>query len=119
MINITLTGADRLATKLQAKSQIRFDGVCLKNLTEIFNRAKGDGTPKDTGELRISTGIKKPSGSGFTGEVGYSKEYAPHVEYGHRTLSGGFVRGQYYLRKNVDTQRPIYKQDLIEALRKD
>ncbi len=41
-----------------------------------------------------------------------------HVEYGHRTRDGGFVYGQHYLQRNVDTQRPIYKQDLINALRK-
>lgn len=116
-MKISLSGADALAAELQRKSQVRFDAVCLKNITQIFNRAKEGGTPVDSGELRLSAGISKP-GSSFGGEMGYLKEYAPHVEYGHRTLDGGFVQGQYYLKRNVDTQRPIFKQDLIEQLKR-
>lgn len=68
------------------------------------------GTPYDEGELRISMS--------YTGEaVGYTKDYGPHVEYGHRTLNGGFVPGQYFFKKNVDTQRQIYKQDLENKLK--
>ena len=52
------------------------------------------------------------------GEVGYTKEYAPHVEYGHRTRNGGFVQGQHFLKNNVDAQMPIYYKDLKEALKK-
>ena len=65
----------------------------------------------DTGELRESSGVQGD-------EMGYTKEYSPHVEYGYRTVGGGFVRGQHFLKENVDTQRPIYKQDLIKELNK-
>ena len=41
-----------------------------------------------------------------------------HVEYGHRTKGGGFVPGQHFLKDNVDMQAPIYKEDLIDAIRK-
>lgn len=116
-MRVEWSGTDKLAKKLKEKSEIRWDGVCLKNITEIYNRAKNGGTPVDTGELRISAGIAKP-GNGFGGEAGYTKEYAPHVEYGHRTKDGGFIPGQHFLQNNVDAQRPIFKQDLIENLRK-
>lgn len=115
---IKLTGTEKLASKLRSMNEIRFNAVCLKNLTQLRNRAVNGGTPVDTGELRMSAGITTPSGSGLNGEMGYTKDYAPHVEYGHRTLSGGFVQGQHFLRDNVETQKPIFKQDLIEAIRK-
>ena len=101
-----------LTNALKALDEVRFDAVVTKNLTQMLNRARAPGgTPFDTGELRKSS---NKSGD----EVGYIAEYAPHVEYGHRTRDGGFVYGQHYLQRNVDTQRPIYRQDLINALRK-
>lgn len=101
-----------LTNALKALDEVRFDAVVLKNTTQMLKRARAPGgTPFDTGELRESSA---KSGD----EVGYTAEYAPHVEYGHRTKDGGFVYGQHYLQRNVDTQRPIYRQDLINALRK-
>ena len=107
-----------LAGKLKRLSSVRFDAVITKNMAQIFNRGKADGgTPVSTeksgphGELRMSLGH-----SGDT--VGYTKSYAPHVEYGHRTVNGGYVQGQRFLKRNVDTQRPIFKQDLIDQLKK-
>ncbi|MCO8194398.1 MULTISPECIES: hypothetical protein [unclassified Anaerofustis] len=45
-----------------------------------------------------------------------------HVEYGHRVVihgkQVGYVNGQYFLKKNVDIQRDIYKKDLIKGLGK-
>lgn len=110
-LRLTLTDVDNLAGKLSRMSQVRFDAVVKKNMTQIYNRGKSDGgTPVDTGELRLSLGQ-----SGDT--VGYSKSYAPHVEYGHRTVNGGYVQGQLFLKRNVDAQRPIFRQDLIRQLR--
>ena len=101
-----------LSEKLKRLSSVRFDAVVTKNMAQIYNRGKADGgTPVRTGELRLSLGH-----SGDT--VGYTKGYAPHVEYGHRTVNGGYVQGQRFLKRNVDTQRPIFRQDLIDQLRK-
>lgn len=102
-----------LEKKLLDLSAIRLDAVLKKNITEIYNRAKSGGTPVDTGQLRQSASV---SMEGY--EMGYSAEYAPHVEYGHRTR-GGFVTGKYYLKKNVDTQRPILIEDLQKAIEKE
>lgn len=103
---------DGLADELQRLSQLRFDAVIKKNMTQIYNRGKQDGgTPVDTGELRISLGHKDDI-------VGYAKDYAPHVEYGHRTRNGGFVPGQRFLEKNVNTQKPIFYEDLRKQLRR-
>lgn len=103
---------DGLAAELQRLSQLRFDAVIKKNMAQIYNRGKQDGgTPVDTGELRISLGHKDDI-------VGYTKDYAPHVEYGHRTRNGGFVPGQRFLEKNVNTQKPIFYEDLRKQLRR-
>lgn len=119
-MKITLEGdTEKLVQDLRKLSQVQLDKVCTKNLTELRNRAVSGGTPVDTGELRMSAGVTMPNGSGTSGEMGYTKDYAPHVEYGHRTINGGFVQGQHYLKANVEAQQPIFKNDLIEALKKE
>lgn len=118
-VNIELMGVEALSKELRRKSQIRFDGVCAKSLTDMYNKAtEGGYTPVDTGELRESALSTLPSGEGDSGEMGYLKEYAPHVEYGHRTLDGGFVKGQRFLQKNVEDQNPIFREDLLTQLRR-
>lgn len=102
---------DGLAKELDRLSHLRFEAVVLKNMTQIYSRGKSGGTPVDTGELRISL-----TQTGDT--VGYTKDYAPHVEYGHRTRGGGYVQGQHFLKKNVDVQRPIFEEDLRRELRR-
>lgn len=121
-INITFSGFQELEAELNRLNSVRFDAVVKKQVVQMLNRARAPGgTPVSTeetrpggphGELRLSLGS---SGD----EVGYTKDYAPHVEYGHRTRNGGYVEGQRFLQRNVDTQRPIYKQDLINAIRKE
>ncbi len=119
-----LNDVDGLSEELRRLSQLRFDAVIEKNMTEIYRRGKEDGgTPVDTGELKISL-----SQSGD--EVGYTKEYAPHVEHGHRQNVGQFVprlgkrlkapyvQGQKFLKANVDKQRPIFQRDLQRELRR-
>lgn len=101
----------RLAEKLRAMNEIRFNAVVKKNVTQMLNAARNGGTPVDTGELRQSS-------SRYGDEMGYMADYAPHVEYGHRTVDGGWVAGQHFLQANADTQRLIYYNDLLNAIRK-
>lgn len=116
MILIRLMGDDTLAQALHRKSAADFSRVGAKSLLEMRNRAVASrnpsqgGTPVDSNELRLSAGV---SGE----EMGYTKDYAPHVEYGHRTKGGGFVPGQYFLKTNVNIQKPIFREDLIQKLR--
>ena len=119
-IGIKLTGMEPLEKVFNnlADFQTRLDAVRAKQVTEISNRAAAalgtpGATPRDTGELRISAHADYNDFS-----FGYSKEYAGHVEYGHRTRNGGFVEGQHYLETNVDIQRPIYKEDAEKQLDK-
>lgn len=105
-----------LEKKLLALSAIRLDAVLQKNTTQIRNRAVDvpGGTPFKSGYLKSTASANMQKW-----EFGYSAEYAPHVEYGHRTRGGGFVTGKYYLKKNVDTQRPILIEDLQKAIEKE
>lgn len=113
---VTLAGMEELEAELSRLDSIRLEAIQKKQLTHILNRARNmgaaKGTPVDTGELRLSSGMSKD-------EVGYTAEYAPHVEYGHRTINGGFVQGQRFLQANVDRQREIYKTDIRRALRNE
>ena len=118
-INVRAEGMERLQEVLSTLSQYRAEAVMLKQATEILNRARKNaattrgGTPIDTGELRISASMSEVPG-GYS--VGYTSEYAPHVEYGHRQEVGRYVPaigkrlvkswvpGQYFLRENVQQQ---------------
>lgn len=118
---LTIDGIPELEQELNKLSSIRWEAVRKKQVAQILNRARAPGgTPVSTeatrpggphGELRLSSGT---SGE----EMGYTAEYAPHVEFGHRTKNGGYVNGQYFLKKNVDVQRAIYRADLLNAIRK-
>lgn len=111
-IHMSMDGIPKLERELQRLNSVRFDAVEKKQLTQLLNRARQPGgTPVDSGEMRDG-----PSVTG--GEMGYISEYSPHVEYGHRTIDGGYVPGQHFLQNNVDIQRPIYREDLLKAIRK-
>ena len=108
-MRIEWRGIDELEKALIKKSKTDFLEVATKSITEMFNRAATE-TPVDTGELRLSRGVSKDS-------FGYTKDYAPHVEYGHRLKNGGYVKGQFYLAKNAKKQQIIYKKDLIKKMK--
>lgn len=113
---LTLEGIRELEAEVERVNNVAFEAVKLKQITQMFNRARRNlahtpgGTPVDTGELRIAS-------SRTEDEVGYRKEYAPHVEYGHRKRNGGYVKGRRFLKENTDIQREIYKTDLRRVIR--
>ena len=113
IVNIELNKADidNLSAALKAMNEVRFSAVVKKNVTQMLNAARNGATPVDTGELRLSS-------SAYGDEMGYTKEYAPHVEYGHRTVNGGWGSGQRFLKANAETQAFIYYQDLLKAIKK-
>ena len=107
----SVSGFDQVNTALKKINPEVMKGIVKINMAEIYNRGKRPGgTPVDTGELRQSLGISTQAGGVWV--VGYTKEYAPHVEYGHRTVGGGYVKGQHYLKKNVDAQAPLLVRDI-------
>ena len=130
-MNITITGMEPLQKVLNelADFQVHLDAVRAKQVTEISKRAAGPlgtpgATPRKEGELRKSA---HADFNDFT--FGYAKEYAGHVEYGHKKrkkLEPGeskaqpppYVEGQFYLRTNKDIQSPIYKDDAGKRIEK-
>lgn len=124
---ITLQGDRQLAAALRRLSQADFDKVVQDNMRKIYNRGKRGGTPVDSGELVASLGFTPDGGDS---EVGYTKEYAPHVEYGHRQnvgqfvpklgkrLKASYVPGQHYLAANVAAQGPKLHSALKRELRR-
>lgn len=109
-ISIELFGIEPLEQRLKEMDSVRWAAIVQKQSAEMLNRAREPGgTPVYSGELRNSSRAKG-------NEMGYGVSYAPHVEYGHRTRNGGYVQGQRFLENNVDTQRPIYKRDLLDAI---
>lgn len=125
--SISLKGDKELANALKRLSMADFEGVVQDNMRQIFNRAQRGGTPVDSGELKRSLGFDP---KGADSEVGYTKEYAPHVEYGHRQnvgqyvpklgkrLKASYVPGQHYLAQNVATQGPILDRALKQEIRR-
>lgn len=112
-IGITFLGVVQLEKKLKKLNALRFEAVVKKNTVQLFNYMKSGHTPVKTGEMRQSL---QQDGKGT---VGYTKEYAPHVEFGHRTIGGGWVPGQFFLKQGVIHQREIYRADLINAIKKE
>lgn len=112
-MEVHVNGIGELVNSLSAMSQARFDAVAKVSAANIYNRGQAGGTPVDSGELRQSMQLNVDDAS-----VGYTKEYAPHVEYGHRTRNGGYVAGQSYLQKNVAEERQTYIDNLKENIRR-
>lgn len=113
-MKLTLIDEGGFGEELSRLSSLRLEAVQKLQLNDMLTRARAPGgTPVDTGELRLSSGIDFATMS-----MGYHKEYAPHVEYGHRTRGGGWVPGQKFLLRNKTAQEPIYKEDVLREIRK-
>ncbi len=112
MIFEDVNGLMKRLRELEGVEEIQ-NRLIRKNLKEMSNRAtKTPYTPVDTGFLKNHRGYSTKDDI-----FGYTADYAPHVEYGHRTKNGGYVKGQRYLEHNVNTQRTILASDLRNILR--
>ena len=112
----------QLEQLLDASDTTELEAVVLKNATQMLTKARQGYTPISTektrpggphGELMKSSMIQ---GGWLTWEMGYTKEYAPHVEYGHRTRNGGWVPGQFFLKRLVDEQEGEFTKDIEGVL---
>ena len=72
-------------------------------------------TPVDTGTLRNAWRRTEPNNSSV--EVYNNTEYANHVEYGHRTPKGGFVKGRKMLHRAVVHRNSAFLKDTRTILR--
>ncbi len=124
-IKITVEGCEELAAALKKVSETRFHGAAKIAAQNIYNRAVNGGTPVSTeatrpggphGELRQSAGLDVEGEDRAV--MGYSKDYAPHVEFGHRTRGGGYVPGQHFLQRNVEQEMDNFTKLLEQELKK-
>lgn len=106
-----IEGAEDLMQAFERMKAINFQRIAYDSMRDIYNRGKAPGgTPVRTGELRASLNFLSQD------TVGYRKEYSKPVEYGHHTPSGGYTPGQYYLKRNRDTQAPIFRDAILKAI---
>ena len=120
-ITIALDGLNPLYARLKAKSQQDFLDVLKETTTYLRNTARKKTPRGDTGKLQQSLRQVNPTKS-RDGEVGYTRSYAPHVEYGHRIVRNGknigYVQGQYYLKSAVADTRIEFIRLATGALKK-
>ena len=122
-LEIKLQGDDKVRgafKKLQDLGGIK--DLCVRQAQMMEERGKAamgtpGATPRKTGDLRKSlmTDTQMPDGAA----VGYTMEYAPHVNYGHRKRGGkGYVEGQHFLEANMKEQAPIFERETKEYLQR-
>lgn len=114
-MRLELQGLEAINNKLSALTAVDWAGLKALQGADLKNRANQI-TPVDSGDLRKS--------AFFDGidTFGYSMEYAPHVEYGHRICMPkghqvGYVEGQHFLEQNVNAQEPIFERDVRDWIK--
>lgn len=117
--NIEIKGLDALVKKLRALGDVNLEPLFEMTRANMWNRsnkngAAGGGTPYLSGDLKKS---RHSRSSKKEARLGYNAEHAPHVEFGHRTKSGGFVKGQYFLKSNFEQQKKVFKNDIQRILK--
>lgn len=114
-----------LGDALKELTNIKPDVIMKRTINEIAEDLRAT-TPRDTGEL---IGSIRQSVKGGEGEVGYTSEYAPHVEYGHRQNAGQyvpklgkrlkapFVEGQHFFSTEMKAALAVLRKRCGEYLR--
>ena len=73
-------------------------------------------SPVDTGRLRNSITHKQLDDN--TEVIGTNVDYAPYVELGHHTRSGGWVRPKEFLRPAVENHKEEFRQIIRNEFQK-
>lgn len=74
----------------------------------VIGRVK-ENTPTDTG--RLKNGWHRTVASGGQCQIYNNVDYAAHVEYGHRTRNGGFVKGRKMLHRGMLQSGKAFEAD--------
>lgn len=107
-MKVELIGAEEIEQKLGQLGDLDWDKIYAVQGEEMLIRSDMV-TPYKTGELRNSAYYED-------GEFGYSADYAPDVNYGHRTRSGGFVEGRHFLEEVVNGQEEQFRELVLKEL---
>lgn len=119
MVKVDVEGVEDVVVKLN--KVLGYEPVLrscvIKSLAEMKNRSETL-TPEESGELKKSAYSRVINN--LEGEFGYTKEYAPYVEFGHRIVihgkNVGFQPANPYLEPNAKAQEPIFQSDCQEAI---
>lgn len=107
-MKIEVIGAEEIEQKLSELADVNWDDIQAKQGADMLERSDVI-TPYRTGNLRQSAYYGD-------GEFGYTADYAPDVNYGHRTKSGGYVEGRHFLEEIVNAQAEKYREDVLKEL---
>lgn len=111
--------------KLARLSAVDARDILVATVNDMKSKAERYAPRGDTGQLANSV---RASITGDRGTVGYTAEYAPHVEYGHRQnvgryvprlgkrLVASYVPGQHFFRHAVNEERKVLKKMVAEAV---
>ena len=106
-INVTLD-------KVQQQGPAAIDSF-LKKEAEVLRGKAQELTPVDTGQLREGWQRTDPENGQI--QVYDNVEYAAHVEFGHRTRNGGFVKGRKMLHRALLQAGKSFSEDAEAILR--
>lgn len=72
-------------------------------------------TPRRSGNL---VGSLRQEVTDTEGTIGYTVEYAPHVEYGHRAGKSSYVEGQHFLSQEAKAGQVVLERRVGDELRR-
>lgn len=99
---------DRKLTRIIKETPGMVEDVLNQQAELLIGEAK-DYTPVKSGTLRREW--HRTDATDGSVEVYNNMEYANHVEYGHRTLNGGFVKGRKMLQRAIDKRKREFFDD--------
>ena len=74
-------------------------------------------TPVDTGNLKSRNNVIPEADGSIL--ITNDADYAQEVEYGHRKANGGFVEGQFFVKKGIDQWQRGFSERYINELNRE
>ncbi|MDO5597276.1 MAG: HK97 gp10 family phage protein [Acidaminococcus sp.] len=117
-MGIHFSNFDKFSGKLETITEQGLDVVdrFLDQEAETIKGRVQDNTPVDTGLLR-ERWFHTPA-SGGKCQIYNNVDYAAHVEYGHRTRNGGFVKGRKMLHRGMLQSGKAFEADCAAIYKK-
>lgn len=107
MAKFDISELEEFQKRLEAMEKNTFDNIaeqCTNELAARMLRKTKKRTPVKSGHLkgswRANAAIKR--GGQWRTAVFNPVKYAPYVEYGHRTINGGWVAGRHMMERSAD-----------------
>ena len=103
--------------KLSRKGKDEIMTEMINDSVNRFLQVVVDNTPEDTGHLKGAWGLAKiyKQGGNYIAEIVNTMPYATFVEYGHRTVNGGWVEGRFFVKYAIDDLERV-SQSLFDRI---